>query len=382
MLTYGVIAGLERMCMPVLFKEISDDLGLSVAQIGTIWGLDPLAGVFIGLPGGLLADRFGVKRMLATVCLLSGIFGALRGLSIDFLTMSVSMFLFGLMAATTPSIAPKVTAQWFSRNQLGLTNALLAISWSVGSMIATMTSATVLSPLLGGWRNVIFAMGIPAIVAGVLWFTTGKEPHDEMKSSRLAAVSFRETLLKVIRLKEVWVIGFLQFTQWGANMGLSGYLSFYLKNTGWTAAGADSAVTLISAASLAGVIPMVILADRIGSRKKMLFFSVVVMSLSLLLLPFARGVMVYVVLVVSCFLRAGLPALFNTLVIEIKGIGSQYGGSAIGLASTIGMIGAFIGPPLGNSFASSTHPELPFFFWAAFSSIGLPLFIFLRKSSG
>lgn len=44
--------------MPVLFKEISDDLGLSVAQIGTIWGLDPLAGVFIGLPGGLLADRF------------------------------------------------------------------------------------------------------------------------------------------------------------------------------------------------------------------------------------------------------------------------------------------------------------------------------------
>ena len=71
MLTYGVIAGLERMCLPVLFKQISTDLHLNVVSVGTIWGLDPLAGVFVGLPGGLLIDRFGIKRTMVVVFLLS-----------------------------------------------------------------------------------------------------------------------------------------------------------------------------------------------------------------------------------------------------------------------------------------------------------------------
>jgi len=30
-------------CMPVLFKEITDDLGLSLVQVGTIWGIGPLS---------------------------------------------------------------------------------------------------------------------------------------------------------------------------------------------------------------------------------------------------------------------------------------------------------------------------------------------------
>ena len=58
MMTYAIIAGLERLCMPVLFKQIGDDLGLGVVAIGAVWGMDPLAGVFMGLPSGLLADRF------------------------------------------------------------------------------------------------------------------------------------------------------------------------------------------------------------------------------------------------------------------------------------------------------------------------------------
>ena len=44
MLAYCILGGVERMCLPVLFNEISADLGLSLVSIGTIWGLDPLAG--------------------------------------------------------------------------------------------------------------------------------------------------------------------------------------------------------------------------------------------------------------------------------------------------------------------------------------------------
>ena len=141
------------MCMPVLFDRMAEDLNLSMVAIGVVWGADPLAGVFIGLPGGLLADRFGVRRTLVVLCILAGVFGALRGFSVNFFTMSAAMFLFGLMAAAMPSVVPKVTADWFIRKHLGVANALIHVSWAVFSMSATMFSATLVAPAIGGWRN-------------------------------------------------------------------------------------------------------------------------------------------------------------------------------------------------------------------------------------
>ena len=41
-LMFALVTGAARMCMPVLFKEISGDLGLSLVQIGEVWGMDPL----------------------------------------------------------------------------------------------------------------------------------------------------------------------------------------------------------------------------------------------------------------------------------------------------------------------------------------------------
>jgi ACS family glucarate transporter-like MFS transporter len=176
MLTYGVISGAARMCMPVLFTEIGIDLNLNTTAIGTIWGMDPLAGVFIGLPSGLLADRFGTKRTLTVLCLFAGIFGALRGFSTNFISLVLTMFLFGLMAAATPNVVPKVAAEWFSSKRLALVNAFLNVAWSIGSMVATQFSAISLSPAFGGWRNVMFFYGAPAFILGLLWLFTGREP--------------------------------------------------------------------------------------------------------------------------------------------------------------------------------------------------------------
>ena len=380
MLTYGTIAGAERMCMPVLFKDISLDLDLSLVSIGTIWGMDPLAGIFVGLPGGLLVDRFGLKRTLAVICILAGVFCALRGLSVNFISMAAMMFLFGMLAAMTPVVAPKCTAVWFSQKQLGLTNALISISSSIGLMVATMTSATLLAPLFGGWRFVLFFFGAPAVIAGILWIVTGREPDkEELQAQAASKVPFRRSLSVVIRIKEVWVYGIMSLLLWGSTMGLNGYLPIYLRDIGWTPIGADSAVTILNGAMMVGTIPMVIAANRFKAYKGILFISMVVMFVSLALLPATRGPALWVLLVVSAFLRSACFAVTNVLIFRIEGVGGTYGGTAMGLVSTIGMLGGFLAPPLGNSLADIS-PGMPFLFWAAMSAASLPLFILLRRT--
>ncbi|MBW1912970.1 MAG: MFS transporter, partial [Deltaproteobacteria bacterium] len=64
---------MPSICMPVLFKEISIDMDLSLVQLGTIWGMGGLAGIFTTLAGGLIGDRYGTKRTLTVACILAGI---------------------------------------------------------------------------------------------------------------------------------------------------------------------------------------------------------------------------------------------------------------------------------------------------------------------
>jgi predicted MFS family arabinose efflux permease len=379
MLSYGVIAGAERMCMPVLFKQVSTNLNLNVVSLGTIWGLDPLAGVFVGLPGGLLVDRLGIKRTMIALCVLAGIFGALRGLANNFSGLAMATFLFGMMAAMLPVIAPKTTAVWFKKEQLGLTNALIYITWSIFAMAATMTSATVLSPWLGGWQNVLFVLSIPAVIIGVLWYFTGREPEKrEIEINETVQVPFRQALARVIRIKEIWIIGLITLMLWGVNTGFNGYLPLYLRNIGWKPIEADSAMTALNGAYLMGNIPMVLLASRFTGYKMMLFFGIVITTISFGLLTVVNGTAIWPLLIICNFLRSGASAATNVLIFEVKGVGSTYGGTATGLVSSIGMAGAFLAPPIGNSFANIS-PSMPFLFWSGLVTLSLPLFIFLPR---
>ena len=58
-ITLSFCMAMPHICMPVLFEEISTDLGLSLVQVGWIWGFFPMSGLFIVFIAGLLADRFG-----------------------------------------------------------------------------------------------------------------------------------------------------------------------------------------------------------------------------------------------------------------------------------------------------------------------------------
>jgi hypothetical protein len=62
---------------------------------------------------------------------------------------------------------------------------------------------------------------------------------------------------------------------------------------------------------------------------------------------------------------SGSRCLYNVLIFGIAGIGSAYGGAAMGLASSIGMIGGFLAPPLGNSLGGMGRAYLYHYFFSS-----------------
>ena len=379
-LVFGMVA--QGACMPVLFHEISEDLNLSLIQIGTVWGMVGMGAIFVVMLGGLLGDRFGVKNTLSTICFLSGLAGAARGLSGSFTSLAITMFLLGLTSAMVPIIAFKPPNIWFSRQQLGVANTILTLSVALGGTLSSMFSATVMSPLLGGWRNVVFLYGALAFILGIPWLLTRSGPTPVEPSASLASkVPMRQAFSHIIRNKNVWLIALIYMGHSACSIGTKGFLALYLQGLGWTTATASGTLAVWTAASFIGAMPFTLLSNKLGSRKVIIITTVLMTTTGVGLLSVVTGPMVWVAVIIAGLAWEGYMASNFTMIMETEGVGVKYTGTALGLMWTLGRLGSIISPPIGNSLAT-INPSLAFIFWSALAVVPLLCSIHFLKETG
>jgi MFS family permease len=377
--TNTIAVAMPSMAMPVLFQEISDDLGLTLVQIGAIWGMGSLTGILTSLIGGTIGDRYGTKRTLMIACLLTGATGALRGFSKDFSSLSLTILLYGFVTPAIATNVHKTCGIWFSKKQLGLANGVVAMGMAMGFMIGSLISATIMSPLLGGWRNVLIVYGILAILIGIIWQFTRNPPDDFLTSqSTSGALSLRQAFSQVIRIRRVWLLGLALMGFSGCIQGTLGYLPLYLRRIGWSASNADGALASFHALSMLFVIPLALLSDRLGRRKPILFTGALVTTLGVGLLSLAQGSGVWISVMMTGLFRDGFMAVFMTTVIETKSVGIHFAGTAVGLTLLLSSLGSLLSPPIGNSLAD-INLSYPFLFWALLAGFASLAFLRLKE---
>jgi cyanate permease len=369
--TAALGVAMPTMAMPVLFAEIAGDLGLTLVQIGAVWGTVSLAGLLAGLAGGVLGDRIGVKRTLAVGCVLLGAAGASQGLSDSLATLTVTVFVTGLVLAVIPTNLHKACAHWFSDKSLGVANAAISAAMALGFTVGSLVSATVLSPWLGGWRHVLFFYGAIAAVLSVPWALTRNSAGGSRASSEGSiATSLREALFRIFRLRALWALGIALLGIGGAVRGLLGYLPLYLRNIGWAPARADGALAGFHATSLLFVLPLAVLGGRLEERRYLLIGAAALVAAGIGLLSVAQGAIIWVAILMVGAVRDAYMATFITTVTELRAVGAANAGTALGLIMTLLRLGGLIAPPLGNSLAEA-NPRLPFVLWGAMALLGL-----------
>ena len=377
-LTFTMAVAIPIMSMPVLFDEISIELGLNLVQVGWVWGISALTGILTGLIGGTLGDRFGTKRILAVCCILGGMTGALRGLSSDYMTLVVTSFLFGLVPAGIPMNVHKVCGIWFPR-RLGFANGIVSAGMALGFMLGSALSASVLSPWLGGWRQVLYLYGAISIIMGILWsFTRATPESGGVQTQHESNVPLRKGIPYVVRVRNIWLVGFSMLGINACIEGTLGYLPLYLRRVGWPDTSADAALATFHGVSLIAAIPIALLSDRLGTRRKMLMAATLMIATGVSLISFSTGNLVWLGVMVAGVVRDGFMAILMTMIIEIKEIGARYTGTAIGIVMIFSRTGNFLSPPLGNSLAEY-NPAIPFMFWAVLALMGFLGFYFFKE---
>ena len=370
-LTAALAVAAPSISLSVLFEEIAADLHLTVAQVGIIWGMGALPGIFTSLLGGAINDRLGPKRVVMFGTLLLGLTGASRALSVDFSSLIFTVMLSGMVVTIVITGLYKTIGIWFSHQQLGLAAGIISMGMALGFLLSSLLSASFFSPWLGGWRAVMYFYGLLALLLFVIWIFTPAGP-DTTPGHRasVATVPMGQAIAHVASLRGVWLLGFALLGYSGCVQSTLGYLPLQLRQAGWSDISADSAVSSFHFASLLMVLPIAYLSDRLGKRKHLLVIMGMMTVTGIGFLFVAKGSLVFAPIILAGMTRDGFMALFMTYIIETDQVGSLYAGTATGLVQALASFGNFISPPMGNQLAAIS-PVLPYAFWALLAAAGI-----------
>ena len=377
-LTFTFVVAIPQMSLPVLFDEISLELGLSLVQVGWIWGAGSVLGILVGLIGGPVGDRFGPRRTLAVACLLMGIAGAARGLSNNFIMLTVTTLVTGFAQWSIPMNVHKTCGIWFPREQLGMANGVVSVGMALGFLLGALLAATVFSPLLGGWRHVLFMYGAVAILFSIFWWFSQEKADDDQQNTQ--KITFADAIRHVIRFRNVWILCIATAGVSGCVNGMLGFLPLYLRGLGWEPAAADGTLASFHAVSMFFAIPIALLSDRVRSRRGILMAAALLIGIGTGLLGFASGVLISLAVLLAGISRDGFMAITMTAIIEEKGIGARFAGTAIGLNMSIMGVAGVFAPPMGN-WLVKFGTGIPFLFWTSLMLLGFMGYFFMQRTA-
>jgi ACS family glucarate transporter-like MFS transporter len=208
----------DRICISVAKEPISEAMGLSDKQMGWVLAAFSLGYAFFQTPSGILADRFGPRKILAAIVSIWSLFTALTGLAFNFVSLLTVRFLFGAGEAGAFPGMSRAIYSWiplkergivtginFSGSRLGAAFALPAVAWMIDSF---------------GWRTTFFALGAVGVLWAVGWFLffrDNPEDHSGISESEkefiLSTRQERETAISkekihfgsLLKSKNMWL---------------------------------------------------------------------------------------------------------------------------------------------------------------------------------
>lgn len=375
--TFTFVVAIPAMSLPVLFDDIAGELSLTLVQIGWIWGIGSVMGIVVGLLGGPVSDRLGPRRTLTGACLLMGLCGAARGLAWDFTTLAVTMFLMGFAQAAIPMNVHKTCGIWFPGPRLGTANGVVSVGMAFGFMLGSLLAATVLAPAVGGWRPLFMLYGALALLFSLLWWLS-QEKALEAGQPAGQELALGAALRHVTNIPNVWRLSLATLGVTACINGLLGYLPLYLRELGWPAATADSALAAFHAMSMIAAIPIALLSDRLGVRRGVLMTATLFITTGTGLLALVHGAVIWPAVLLAGVVRDGYMAITMTAMMEVKGVGARYAGTATGFLMAIMGLGAVLSPPVGNSLAAFGL-SVPFAFWAGLALLGFGGYWLMRE---
>ena len=191
LLTLGTMINyIDRVNISVAAPDIMHNTGWDKAQFGLVFSAFLVGYALFQYPGGLIADRWSARKVLALSCLGFSLFTALTPLGQSaFLLLLFLRFLVGACeSASFPSLAA-LNARWVPRQEYGRAQTFSISGAALGQMVAYPTTTWIIERF--SWETVFYVNAVVGVLWMMLWLaysTDTPREHRAVSAQELQAI--------------------------------------------------------------------------------------------------------------------------------------------------------------------------------------------------
>lgn len=334
----GVAVALIQYKIPTIMTSIMAQFSMDATTASWLMSIFTLASIFVAIPAGNMAQRFGAKKMMI-VALGLAIIGSLIGLFAQMSSILIlSRAVEGAALTIVTTCGPILIQRCVKADKIGTTMGIFGIWGCVGSTVAAVITPTVYESL--GFSGLWIGFAAVAAVAAVVELLLIREPAVAAPQQGAAPEEkprYREVINRDVLL---FFVGFAVF-----NICLLSILAFVptiLQMQGFdpTLSGFISTAPMlmsILSSPLFGII-----ADKIGRYKPLLVLAMVVMGPCTFIMYTNTGLLLWVAVVVMGLIGMGGVGMFLSGFTKILPR-PELASIGMGLMITVQGIGQFLG---------------------------------------
>lgn len=175
LLISGISVAMIQYKVPTIMTDLMGIFSMDAATASWLMSIFTLVSIFVALPAGALAQRFGAKRMLIIACGIA-ILGSLIGLASDTSPMLIaSRAVEGAALTILTTCGPIIVQQNVSPDKVGTSMGIWGIWGCLGSTVAAVLTPTVFG--MWGFDGLWIAFAVVSAVAAVLVLVFIRKPQ-------------------------------------------------------------------------------------------------------------------------------------------------------------------------------------------------------------
>lgn len=308
----GIAVALGQFKVPSIMPAIMEQFDMDVGSASMLMSVFTLAGIFLSLPTGFLARRFGAKNMMVAAVVVMVVGTTVGTLATSAAVLVLSRAVEGVALVFCGVSAPLAIRAYVAPEKVGFASGIWALWFSLGSFVGGVLTPTVFGAI--GFQGTWCVMAGIALVAGGLmllfvrpvgggrFLESVLRPQDGAPREKMSMKGlFSRNVLLVLG-------GFLMF-----NMALISFLSFsptFLQGEGMDATLAGFASTLPMLVAVASSPLFGVLADKTGRLKALMVASMLVMGPCAFALLTTAGPALWAAALVMGMVGLGAPTMF------------------------------------------------------------------------
>jgi MFS family permease len=400
--------GFGRFGYSAILPSMQKDLGISSAAAGSLASWNLAGYVIMAAIGGVLASRFGPRKVVSIGLITAAVGMFVTGLSNGLVSASAARLLTGLGGGLVlvPSVA--LMSAWFDVRRRGMASGVVTSGSSLALVIAgPIVPRIIASGGADGWRLAWYFFAALTFVVGALTIIAQRDRPQRaaLRPAAVTAAAVSEAvpasvapmavamaapparkkhvpldLKSVVRSRYAWHLGFV-YMMFGLAYVI--YFTFFQKrlttDLGFSSEAAGNLFLLVGVATLICGVLWGVISDRIG-RGRAIAFMCFVQAIAAVLFawwPGMPGLIISATIFGLCSL--GVPGIVGA------GCGDQFGpvlaSASLGFVTIFLGVGQIIGPYLAgameDAFGTLTYSYL---LAAGVFFVGAFLAYFLRET--